>query len=386
MAQMLLMDAESLKKKGTEHQQLLANDGSGGFSLNINNWRIFGLGIFFLIYLLLGALVFSAIEAPIEKSEADTLLAKKQEFLKSHPCLSERSLEDFISAVVDANSRGVALGSNGSFVQSWSFGQSFFFASTVVTTIGYGHQTPLSTEGKIFCIVYALVGIPMTLLLLSVIVEKMMVPSKQLLNWMMDKVGHIYTPFTIRLIHLFMIIILVFIFLFIIPAIIFAKIESNWNMLDSIYYCFISLTTVGLGDFIPGDTPGQKWRPLYKAFITIYLLIGVTVMMFSLCVFYDIPQFDFKLFFLLPSNKSNLDHIKEELHIAPCTSSKSDTTSEKMRLKSGNMPQYNTTSNIPEEVREGQHTTIVRARSRPTDDDDSPSSTNEISPAPLGAK
>jgi hypothetical protein len=37
---------------------------------------------------------------------------------------------------VEANNRGVAIAANGSNVPSWSFGQSFFFASTVVTTIG----------------------------------------------------------------------------------------------------------------------------------------------------------------------------------------------------------------------------------------------------------
>ena len=48
-----------------------------------------------------------------------------------------------INAIVEADNRGVTLapmadtanGNNAS-VPSWSFGQSFFFASTVVTTIG----------------------------------------------------------------------------------------------------------------------------------------------------------------------------------------------------------------------------------------------------------
>ena len=56
--------------------------------------------------------------------------------------------------------------------------------------------------------------------------------------------------------------------LFVIPAAVFTGLEPNWNYLDSMYYCFISLTTVGLGDFIPGDTPGQHLRPLYKACTT----------------------------------------------------------------------------------------------------------------------
>ena len=52
-------------------------------------------------------------------------------------------LDDLINAIVEADNRGVTLApmadsSNGNNVSvpSWSFGQSFFFASTVVTTIG----------------------------------------------------------------------------------------------------------------------------------------------------------------------------------------------------------------------------------------------------------
>ncbi len=54
---------------------------------------------------------------------------------------------------------------------------------------GYGHQSPLSYEGKVFCMLYAVVGIPMTLLLLSAVVERALIPISRALSWMQDRSG-----------------------------------------------------------------------------------------------------------------------------------------------------------------------------------------------------
>lgn len=54
----------------------------------------------------------------------------------------------------------------------WDFFNSFFFAITVVTTIGYGHLSPSTHIGKMFCLIYALFGIPMTGILLGAIGDR----------------------------------------------------------------------------------------------------------------------------------------------------------------------------------------------------------------------
>ena len=43
---------------------------------------------------------------------------------------------------------------------NWNFHNSFFFAGTVATTIGYGSITPATEEGKLFCIIFTIIGIP----------------------------------------------------------------------------------------------------------------------------------------------------------------------------------------------------------------------------------
>ena len=115
---------------------------------------------------------------------------------------------------------------------------------------------------------YALIGIPLTLLLLSILVEYLMAPTNTLLSHMNTKFGHLYQPFHIRLLHLSLVSLVAVVLFLLIPAFVLDKVEPGWNWFDSFYYCFISLTTVGLGDFIPGDDPAQGARSLYKTVVT----------------------------------------------------------------------------------------------------------------------
>lgn len=115
---------------------------------------------------------------------------------------------------------------------------------------GYGHVTPLSQTGKLFCLLYAMIGIPLTLVLLSAAVERLMTPVNWLLGTLNSRLGHLYQPFNIRILHLIIVICIVLILFFGIPVAIFTHMEEEWSALDAFYYCFISLTTIGLGDYV----------------------------------------------------------------------------------------------------------------------------------------
>ncbi|XP_030375491.1 uncharacterized protein LOC115624788 isoform X1 [Scaptodrosophila lebanonensis] len=51
--------------------------------------------------------------------------------------------------------------------KSWNFVNCFIFCWSVITTIGYGHITPKTTLGRSLTIVYAIIGIPMFLIVLA---------------------------------------------------------------------------------------------------------------------------------------------------------------------------------------------------------------------------
>jgi potassium channel subfamily K protein 1 len=181
--------------------------------------------------------------------------------------------------IVAANNRGISAITNLTVEPNWSFGQAVFFSGTVLTTIGYGHVSPLSPSGKVFCILYALVGIPMTLVMISACVERLLLVTNQLYEYMkrsrifLNKMTGMVNMQLLTYTHLAVVFAFVLVAFFLLPAAVFSSVEPNWNYLDAIYYCFISLSTIGLGDYIPGDNYEQPYRVFYKIATTCELFI-----------------------------------------------------------------------------------------------------------------
>ena len=98
--------------------------------------RLIALVIVYIFYLSVGAAIFSSIEGPYEQRILSDLRKKRDDFLVKHPCVTDRELEAFVKHVVAAQQMGIHPFRNTSDKRSWGFGSSFFFAGTVVTTIG----------------------------------------------------------------------------------------------------------------------------------------------------------------------------------------------------------------------------------------------------------
>lgn len=132
---------------------------------------------------------------------------------------------------------------------------------------GYGHTVPLSDGGKAFCIIYSVIGIPFTLLFLTAVVQRVTVhvTRRPVLYF------HIRWGFSKQVVAIVHAVLLGFVTVscfFFIPAAVFSVLEDDWNFLESFYFCFISLSTIGLGDYVPGEGYNQKFRELYKIGIT----------------------------------------------------------------------------------------------------------------------
>ncbi|XP_045741776.1 potassium channel subfamily K member 15 [Mirounga angustirostris] len=228
--------------------------------------RTAALVLCILSYLLVGAAVFDALESEAERGRQRLLAQKRGEFRRKYGFSAEdyRELER-LALQAEPHRAG----------RRWKFAGSFYFAITVITTIGYGHAAPGTDSGKVFCMFYALLGIPLTLVTfqslgerLNALVRRLLLAAKRCLGLRRPRVstenmvvaGLLACAATLAL-----------------GAAAFAHFEG-WTFFHAYYYCFITLTTIGFGDFVAlqSDEALQR-KPPYVAFSFLYILLGLTV-------------------------------------------------------------------------------------------------------------
>ncbi|KAK6754068.1 hypothetical protein RB195_013210 [Necator americanus] len=153
----------------------------------------------------------------------------------------------------------------------WDFWTALLFAGTICTTIGYGHIYPITNAGKIITMIFALFGIPLMLLVLQDIGKLLTITMK--FPWFQTKritrrILRCCTKQSLRemqeieacerrdleIFDLPVVVGLSLIFGWVlICSLVLSVWDQKWTMLESFYFFFISLSTVGLGDLVPSS-------------------------------------------------------------------------------------------------------------------------------------
>ncbi|XP_041808651.1 potassium channel subfamily K member 4 [Chelmon rostratus] len=228
-----------------------------------------------LLYLVLGAVVFRALEAPQEEGKHMQLQDTRRDFLLNFTCISPDNLQDLIEEVVEAVGAGVDPSSNVTFVSQWDLASAFFFSGTIITTIGFGNISPKTEGGQLFCIFYALVGIPMFGILLAGVgdhlgtgLRKTVAKIETLfLKWRVS-------PTIVRVISAVLSILLGCLLFVAVPILVFQEVEK-WTLLEAAYFVVITLTTVGFGDYVAGNSGNEGSDHWYKPLVWFWILLGL---------------------------------------------------------------------------------------------------------------
>ncbi|XP_056141345.1 potassium channel subfamily K member 4 [Lampris incognitus] len=229
-----------------------------------------------LLYLILGAVVFRTLETPLEEGKHLQLQDTRRDFLMNFTCVSPDHLQALIEEVVDAVGVGLDPSSNSSsFASQWDLASAFFFSGTIITTIGFGNISPKTEGGQLFCIFYALVGIPLFGILLAGVGDHLGTGLRKLvakietlfLKWRVS-------PTIVRVISAVLSILLGCVLFVAVPILVFKEVEK-WTLLESAYFVVITLTTVGFGDYVAGDSGNEGSDHWYKPLVWFWILLGL---------------------------------------------------------------------------------------------------------------
>ncbi|ESN89916.1 hypothetical protein HELRODRAFT_116717 [Helobdella robusta] len=300
-----------------------------------------GLATMVILYSVMGGILFKAIEGPSEKKVKEIMRFKWDDTageimnLAIHlniPTMNHTQFADIIKNVLYRYQEVIVMavkneGFNGKFGSDessiqWSFAGSLLYAVTVITTIGYGHVVPKTPVGRLVTILYALLGIPLTFLYLSnvgnfaakcfrlfykkfccglCIYVRLLRHKRRMLNvrrqaeaqmksqeafdsivestFISAKRGGAseddleYVKMTVP-ISICLIIITLYIYL---GAQLFSYWEK-WDLITSSYFCFITLSTIGFGDLVPGIDSSQEKAHQKLMLCSLWLVVGLSLL------------------------------------------------------------------------------------------------------------
>lgn len=306
------------------------------------HYRLSCLAFVFIFYLFFGSYIHVLLNSHSEFEERIKLTEYLNTFYSQHTCVDKQNAKEFLEFMLHAsNVNGIVLGQNGhntestEYPPSWKFGgETIFFTFTLISTIGYGYLTPSTDTGKLFCVFYLLIGVPLSFLVFSSIAERIEyaikypnsnenvveVDAADVNEEIVapDEISSMDPTSQTKRIYLkFMCATFLFVlFIYVIPSIVFSNLMEypKWSFLDGFYFCYISISTVGFGDFIPGRGLSAIARDNYRLAMTAYLFIGIVLNIVYVNMIINLPAFKTfnEKFIYTQFNNSNYSHLSDD--------------------------------------------------------------------------
>ncbi|XP_037550465.1 potassium channel subfamily K member 5a [Nematolebias whitei] len=223
-----------------------------------------------IFYLSIGAAIFQVLEEPNWKLAAEQYREQKDKILEDYPCLSKDELDRILEMVSDAAGQGVTITGRKTF-NNWNWPNAVIFAATVITTIGYGNISPKTSAGRVFCIFYGLFGVPLCFTWISELGKFFGGRAKHLGQYLTKKgVSLRKAQFTCTAIFLLWGVLIHLV----LPPFVFMS-QEGWTYIEGLYFSFVTLTTIGFGDFVAGVDPNTEYPALYRYFVEVWIYLGL---------------------------------------------------------------------------------------------------------------
>ncbi|EMP30665.1 Potassium channel subfamily K member 5, partial [Chelonia mydas] len=138
-------------------------------------------------------------------------------------------------------------------------------------SIGYGTLCPKTSAGQIFCVFFASFGIPFNIVFLHRVSKMLSLLCERLGRWLYEKGMKKKKIKFLTLLFFLVMGILVFLCL---PSFLFQVVEG-WSYSEGVYFAFITLSTIGFGDYVVGKQPDRNYPSYYRTLVAIWIIFGL---------------------------------------------------------------------------------------------------------------
>ncbi|XP_016365653.1 potassium channel subfamily K member 13-like [Sinocyclocheilus rhinocerous] len=252
--------------------------------LKEDNARFGLLAALILLYLLCGAVVFSALEHPSELQAHRRWDQQLANFTEQNS-INLKSLHVLLKQYEEASAAGIRV---DKLRPRWDFSGAFYFVATVVSTIGFGMTTPVTVAGKIFLIFYGLLGCAATILFFNLFLERIITMLAYIMRWCHERqlrrsgVGgeearseddslEGWKPS----VYYVMLILGIAALLIACSASALYSAMEDWDYFESLYFCFVAFSTIGFGDVVSSQRESYKAQEAYRLGNCLFILMGV---------------------------------------------------------------------------------------------------------------
>ncbi|XP_020713771.1 open rectifier potassium channel protein 1 isoform X1 [Ceratitis capitata] len=245
--------------------------------------------IFYIAYLMFGASIYYHIEHGLEKQQRAAELRERieiNEYLVGELAgKNESTINDVLENISTYCGKSVTNYTADEFEPpyTWTFYHSLFFAFTVCSTVGYGNIYPTTFAGRLIMIFYSIIGIPVNGILFAGLGDYFGKTFELIYRrYKRYKLSHDkhYVPPQLGLFTAILIALIPGIGIFILlPALVFTYFEK-WSYSISIYFAYVTTTTIGFGDFVPTFGPDQPrefggWFVVYEIFVIFWFIFAL---------------------------------------------------------------------------------------------------------------
>ncbi|XP_068743602.1 potassium channel subfamily K member 17-like [Montipora capricornis] len=232
-------------------------------------------------YIIIGAFIFQAIEGTNENKNGNSgeLFKEIKKNITETFNMTDAEFDNFVRQIESATSSSPQ-------GKEWTYVHAMSFIIQLLTTIGYGNITPVTTAGRILCIFYALFGIPLNIWLLQ-FVGQVVLNGQQILVTRVEKDLLKKNSEQVNFLNekcALLGVLLLFTLLLICTGIQVAL--EEWTFLEGFYCYFITFATVGFGDLIPGQS--TSGLGLLRIFLIIFGLVAMSNVLNALASCTDI--------------------------------------------------------------------------------------------------